>query len=70
MVDKKNPGALAGAAGAKLPCYAIAAGIFSLAFCLDSGNAFARGYVSFAMLDPANLTAFGLGAARIWGALT
>lgn len=70
MSLKRNPGALAGAAGAKLPCYAIAAGIFSVAFCPDSGNAFARGYVSFATLDPANLSAFGLAGARILGTLT
>lgn len=70
MTKQKNPGALAGATGAGLPCYAIAAGTLTLALCPYTGNAFTRNCASLAALDPASLIAFWLSGARIWGALT
>lgn len=68
MADKQNPGALAGATGGKVPCYALAACLSNISTDAQRGNYFTHGIAPFAAtLDPATLAALGLVGARIWG---
>ena len=69
MAETGNPGALAGATGAGMPCYAIAAGKPNLASGGGRGNALAHRLAALGALDPAALAALGLVAARLWGAV-
>jgi len=68
MPEAGNPGALEGATGAGMPCFAKAAASLNIAPGGGRGNALAQRLAPFAALDPATLTAPGLVAARLWGA--
>lgn len=69
MGGNGNPGALAGATGAGMPCHAIAPGNLKISPCDGHCNALALRIAPFAALDPAALAAIGLVVARLWGAL-
>lgn len=70
MAENGNPGALAGATGADVPCYAVAAGTPSLSSDMRRSNVLTLHLAPFAaLLDPATLAALGLVVARLWGAV-
>ena len=65
MAEKRNPGALTGATGVKMPCHAIAVGVFKISFLIGRSNFIAIRLTSNFAHDPALLAALAFIAARI-----
>lgn len=70
VAEKQTPGALAGATGEKIPCYALATDSFPISNDAQRRKSFPHGLAPLAAtLDPSTLAALGLAGARIWGAV-